>query len=68
MITKITFCAWEGDPAVLVYYDTGRMAAFVNYGTIWRDAHPADVATKAAVIDKDRFIASFPNVGMPNLT
>lgn len=66
MITKVDYCSWDGDPALLVMYDNGRMDSFVNYGHGWRDAHPADVATKAAVIGRTTFEKQWPDLTLPN--
>jgi hypothetical protein len=65
MITKVSYCSWEGNPAILAYYDDGRMLGFEYQEGTWKDAHPADVSTKAASIGKEAFLKQFPLVVLP---
>jgi hypothetical protein len=65
---KITFGSWDGNPTVLASFDDGSMAAFEHNEGAWREVHPADVFTKAAVVSEADFKRRWPDVGLPNLS
>jgi hypothetical protein len=67
MIEKITYCYWEGDPAILVHYADGRIYGFWRsevHG--WKQEHEADIATKAAVMSEADFKKMWPELKLPD--
>jgi hypothetical protein len=65
-IKKLTYCSWEGLPAVLVRFDDGSPTyGFTHADGAWKDSEAADIATKASVIGKEAFMKQFPLVALP---
>jgi hypothetical protein len=63
---KITYCSWEGDPAILVNYEDGRIYGFWKPdGSDWKRGQDADIATKAAVIGEAAFKKRWPDLALP---
>ena len=65
MITRTTYCTWDGDPAILAYHDDGRILAFTYKAGAWRSAHGAEIAIQAPVIGKVSFEDRWPDLKLP---
>lgn len=56
----VTYCIFDGDPAILVRRPDGTMSARVLLGGEWREASDADVATSGQVVDAAVFRKMLP--------
>ena len=67
MTTKpdITYCSWDGNPALLARYKDGRILGFEHVDGTWKDVHGADVATKGVVMEKSEFEEAYPDLELP---
>ena len=65
--TNINYCSCEGNPALLAYYDDGRILGFEYVNDAWKQVHGADVVTKGVVIGKGSFEKRWPEIGLPSL-
>jgi hypothetical protein len=65
-ITKIDYCSWDGDPALLINYDDGRIHGFSFQDGDWNQGNAADIAMEAALMTKAGFEKRWPNVTLPN--
>jgi hypothetical protein len=66
LLTKISYCRLEDDPALLAYHDDGRILGFAYIDGEWREAHVADISTKGRTIGQERFEKLFPGIAIPN--
>lgn len=56
----VTYCIFDGDPAILVRRPNGTMFAKVFLGGEWKDASDSDVALSAQLVDAERFKKLLP--------
>jgi hypothetical protein len=68
MIAKITYAKWDGEPAVLLEFDDGRIHGYyyTSRDRRWRNGgHAADIAFRDGTLTKAEYDELFPDVGLP---
>ena len=64
---EITYCDWEGDPAIVAEYPDGRQYGFAHMEGHWKGNLRSTIVGKAKVIGKDTFHRLWPGLVLPAL-
>jgi hypothetical protein len=67
MIKKIEFCAWDGDPALLVTFTDGRIHGYAFTEGRWTQGNAADIAMEAPILTEQNFKKNWPDINLPSI-
>lgn len=70
-IKKISYCVYDDDPALLVFYEDGAVHALCAVGYedgpgAWAPESMPDVVNRARILDEGRFKKMWPEIKLPD--